>query len=125
LGHRRRKIIATGFGKLEKCRTHDGADRVAADVFSIGVAATVTKEARLGLRRADVKPVAEDIPRRARATSTVSAVVPQHCRLLDRRHCPVDSDIRHGKDNLRFEGIEPARDMKRPLRQAGSAMIKI
>jgi hypothetical protein len=43
LGHRRRKIIAAGFGELEKRRGHDGADRVAADVFSIGVAATVTK----------------------------------------------------------------------------------
>ncbi len=76
LGHRRRKIIAARFGKLEKLGSHDGADRVAADVFSIGVAATVTKEPRLGLHRADVEPVAEDIPRRARATSTVPAVVP-------------------------------------------------
>src|SRR5580693_9221702 len=49
LGHRRRKIIVAGFGELEKRRGHDGANRVAADVFSIGVAATVTKEARLGL----------------------------------------------------------------------------
>ena len=88
LGHRRRKIIAAGFGKLEKLGSHNGADRVAADVFSIGVAATMTKEPRLGINRADVEPIAEDIPRRARATSTVPTVVPQHCQLLDRRHAP-------------------------------------
>ena len=86
LGHRRRKIVAAGFGKLEKRVGHDHADRVAADVFSTGIAAAVTKEPCLGLHRADVEPVAEDIPGRARATSTVPAVIPQHCRLLDRRH---------------------------------------
>jgi hypothetical protein len=58
LGHRRRKIIAMRFGELEKLRSHDGADRVAADVFFISVAATVTKEPRLGLSRADLEPVA-------------------------------------------------------------------
>ena len=52
--------------------------RVAAGVFATGVAAAVTKEPRLGLHRADVEPIAEDIPGRARATSTVPAVVPQH-----------------------------------------------
>src|ERR1700722_1919084 len=88
LGHRRRKIIAGGFGKLQKRGSHEGADCVAPEVFWIGVAATVTKEARLGHHRADVEPVAEDIPRRARATSTVPAVVPQHCRLLGLRHAP-------------------------------------
>jgi hypothetical protein len=86
LGHRHREIIAAGFGKLEKRGGHDDADRVAADVFSTGVAAAVTKEPCLGLHRADVEPVAEDIPGRARATSTVPAVIPQHCRPLDRRH---------------------------------------
>ena len=34
LRHRCRKIIAPGLGKLEKLGSHDGADRVAADVFS-------------------------------------------------------------------------------------------
>ncbi len=76
LGHRCRKIIAAGFGKLEKRVSHDGADRVAADIFSAGVAAAVTKEARLGAHRTDVKPFAEDIPGRVRATSTVPTVVP-------------------------------------------------
>ena len=64
-GHRRRKIIAARFGKLEKRGGHDGADRVVAGVFATGVAAAVTKEPRLGLHRADVEPLAEDIPGRA------------------------------------------------------------
>jgi hypothetical protein len=59
IGHRRREIIAAGLGKLEKFGSHDGADCVAADVLSIGVAATVTKEPRPGLHRTDVKPVAK------------------------------------------------------------------
>jgi hypothetical protein len=84
LGHRRRKIITARFGELEKLLGHDDADRVAADVLSTGVAATVTKEPRLGVHRAIIEPAAENIPRRTRATSTVPAVVPQHCRLLDR-----------------------------------------
>ena len=85
LGQGRRKIIAARIGKLEKLGRNDDTHRVASDVFSIGVTATVTKEPRLGLHRADAEPVAQDIPRRARATSTVPAVVPQHRRLLDRR----------------------------------------
>ena len=32
--HRCRKIVAAGFGKLEKRGSHDGADRVATDVLS-------------------------------------------------------------------------------------------
>ena len=34
LWHRRRKIIAAGFGKLEELSGHDGADGMTADVFS-------------------------------------------------------------------------------------------
>ena len=37
LGHRRRKIIAGGFGKLQKPGSHDVADRVAPEIFWIGV----------------------------------------------------------------------------------------
>jgi hypothetical protein len=88
LGQGRRKIIAARIGKLEKLGCNDDTHRVASDIFSIGVTATVTKEPRLGLHRADVEPVAQDIPRRARAISTVPAFVPQHCRLLDRRYAP-------------------------------------
>ena len=47
--HRRRKIVATGFGKREKLGGHDGADGVAADILSRSVAAAVPKEARHGV----------------------------------------------------------------------------
>jgi hypothetical protein len=77
-----------------------------AGVFATGVAAAVTKEPRLGLHRADVEPLAEDIPGRARATSTVPAVVPQHCRLLGRRHA---REYRTGNLPL-FPGIFLRRD---------------
>jgi hypothetical protein len=40
------KIVAAGFGKLEKREGHDGADRVATDVLSPSVAAAVSKEPR-------------------------------------------------------------------------------
>src|SRR5258708_1776678 len=40
--HRCRKIVAAGFGKLEKRGGHDGADRVATDVLSPSVAAAVS-----------------------------------------------------------------------------------
>ncbi len=99
---------------------HDDADRVAADVFSIGVAATVTKEPRLGLHRADVKPVAEDIPRRARATSTVPAVVPQHRRLLDRRY-PREYPHPPWGVGLRFRSYRISEGYEKPLRAAASA----
>ena len=49
LRHRRRKIVATGFGKREKLGGHDGADGVAADILSRSVAAAVPKEARHGV----------------------------------------------------------------------------
>src|SRR5580700_5961239 len=39
-----RKIVAPGLGEPEKRRGHDGADSVAADVLSAGVAAAVSKE---------------------------------------------------------------------------------
>jgi hypothetical protein len=41
-------------GKPEKRVSHDGADRVAADVFSIGVAATVTKESTQRVSRCGI-----------------------------------------------------------------------
>ena len=52
LWHRRRKIIAVGFGKLEELSSHDGADGVATGVFSTRIAAAVSKEPRNGLHRA-------------------------------------------------------------------------
>jgi hypothetical protein len=44
LRHRRRKIIAAEFGKLKELSGHDGADGVAANVFSTRIAAAVSKE---------------------------------------------------------------------------------
>ena len=47
--HRGLKIVAARLGKLEKRRGHDGADRVAADVLSPGIAAAVAKETGHGI----------------------------------------------------------------------------
>ena len=78
LRHRRRKIVASGFGKREKLGGHDGADRVAADVLSPSVAAAVSKEARHGVYRAEFKPVTEHVTGCVPPTGAVTAVVPQH-----------------------------------------------
>jgi hypothetical protein len=75
--HRCRKIVATGFGKLEKRGGHDGANRVATDVLSPSVAAAVSKEARHGVYRAEFKPVTEHVTGCVRPTGSITAVVPQ------------------------------------------------
>jgi hypothetical protein len=46
--HTPRKIVAARFGKLKKGGGRDGADRVAINVFSPGVAAAVSKKPRHG-----------------------------------------------------------------------------
>src|SRR6516164_6592119 len=61
LWHRRRKIIAAGFGKLEELRSHDGADGMTPDVFSTRIAASVSEEPRHGLHRTVFESVAQDI----------------------------------------------------------------
>ena len=81
LRHRGRKIVAAGFGKREKRGGHDGADRVATDVLSPGVAAAVSKEAGHGVYRAEFKPVTEHVTGRVPPTGAITAVVPQHCCL--------------------------------------------
>jgi len=58
LWHRRRKIIAAGFGKLEELSSHDGADGMTTDVFSTRIAASVSEEPRQGLHRAVFESVA-------------------------------------------------------------------
>ena len=78
LWHRRRKIVATGFGKREKRGGHDDADRVATDILSPSVAAAVSKEARHGVYRAEFKPVTEHVTGCVPSTGAVTAVVPQH-----------------------------------------------
>src|SRR5258706_11676578 len=79
--HRCRKIVAAGFGKLEKRGGHDGADRVATDVISPSVAAAVSKEPRHWAYRADFEPLTEHVTGCARPTASITVVVPQHCRL--------------------------------------------
>src|SRR3954453_780951 len=83
--YRRRKIVAAGFGKREKLGGHDGADRVAADILSRSVAAAVPKEARHGVYRAKLKPVAEHVTGCVPPTGAITAIVPQHCCLRGRR----------------------------------------
>src|SRR2546430_13936055 len=58
--HRCRKIVAAGFGKLEKRGGHDGADRVATDGLSPSVAAAVSKERLHWAYRTDLEPLTED-----------------------------------------------------------------
>src|SRR6476659_9662416 len=79
--HRCRKIVAAGFGKLEKRGGHDGADRVATDVLSPSIAAAVSKEPRHWAYRADFEPLTEHVTGCARPTASITVVVPQHCRL--------------------------------------------
>ena len=73
-----RKIVAAGFGKFQKRIGHDGADRVAADVLSPGVAAAVAKEARHRVDRADFKLATEHVAGCARPAASIAAVVSQH-----------------------------------------------
>ncbi len=84
--HRRRKIIAAGFGKFEKCGGHDGTDGVTTDVLSAGVAAAVSKKSRHRFQRADFQPVTEDIAGCVRPAAALPAIIPQHRSLPCR--CP-------------------------------------
>ncbi len=59
--HRSRKIIAAGFGELEKRDGHDDACSVATDVLGSSVAAAVSKEPRHWVHRTDFQAVAEHI----------------------------------------------------------------
>ena len=78
LGLRRRQIIAARFGKLEKCGSHHGADRMTAHVLSPGVAATVPVKPCHWLERADFKRLAEYIARGLPSTFSTSSVILQH-----------------------------------------------
>src|SRR6476661_3089353 len=72
--HRCRKIVAAGFGKLEKRGGHDGADRVATDILSPSVAAAVSKEPRHWAYRADFEPLTEHVTGCARPTASITVV---------------------------------------------------
>ena len=71
-----RKIVATGFGELEKRRSHHDADRVTSDVLSARVAATIPKEPRHRVYRADLKALTEDVAGDARPPASLSSVLP-------------------------------------------------
>src|SRR5438477_10628236 len=90
--HRCRKIVAAGFGKLEKRGGHDGADRVATDVLSPSVAAAVSKEPRHCAYRTVFEPLTEHVTGCARPIPSITVVVPQHCRLRVRR-CRPTTDL--------------------------------
>src|ERR1700758_3941817 len=90
--YRCRKIVAAGFGKLEKRGGHDGADRVATDVLPPSVAAAVSKEPRHWAYRADFEPLTEHVPGCARPPASITVVVPQHCRLRV-RYCRPTADL--------------------------------
>ena len=76
-----RKIIAARFGKFEKRRSHNGTDRVTANVLSPGVAAAIPIKSCHGFDRADIKRLAEHVSGAAPPTASVTPIVPQHCRL--------------------------------------------
>ena len=80
LRHRRRKIVATGFGKREKRGGHDGEQTVWLPTSSRRVSrAAVPKEARHGVYRAELKPVTEHVTGCVTPTGAGHpAVVPQH-----------------------------------------------
>src|SRR5437660_4670673 len=84
LRHRRRKIIAAGFGKGEEIGGHDDTNRVAADVLARRVAAAVAKEARHWFYRADFEPLAEHVAGGVAPTFAMRPVIPQHLRLRAR-----------------------------------------
>ena len=76
-----RKIVAARFGEFEKRRSHNGTDRVTANVLSPGVAAAIPIKSRHGFDRTDIKRLAEHISWATPPTASVTPIVPQHCRL--------------------------------------------
>jgi hypothetical protein len=88
LGLRRRKIIAARSGKLEKCGSHHGADRMTAQALSTGVAATVPVKTRHRLDRADFKRLAEYIAGGLPSTFSTSSVISQHLLALSKTRLP-------------------------------------
>jgi hypothetical protein len=80
-GNWSRKIVAARFGKFEKRCSHNGANRVTANVLSPGVAAAIPIKSRHGFDRAEIKRLAEHVSGAAPPTASVTPIVPQHCRL--------------------------------------------
>ena len=76
-----RKIVAARFGEFEKRRSHNGTDRVTANILSPGVAAAIPIKSRHGFDRTDIKRLAEHISWTTPPTASVTPIAPQHCRL--------------------------------------------
>ena len=87
--HRRRKIIAPGFGKLEELSSHDGADGMTTDVFSTRMAASVSEEPRQRLHRAVFELVAKNISGRFWPAPSVPAIILQHRQPLTSATFPI------------------------------------
>jgi hypothetical protein len=111
--HRRRKIVAAGFRKLEELSSHDGADGVATDVFSTRIAAPVSEEPRQRLHRAIFESVAKNIPGRFWPAPAVPAVFPQHRQPLDSRHV---SNTRNRRPPTVGAGARPRPGGRAPVR---------
>ena len=103
--HRCRKIVAAGFGKLEKRGDH-GADRVATDVLSPTVAAAVSKEPRDWAYRADFEPLTEHVTGCVRPTASIPlsslSIAVSACGVVDRllifgeSHLPLPTRAKSG-----------------------------
>src|SRR5262249_46539008 len=76
LRHRCRKIVAVGFGKLEKSSGHDSANGVATHVLSPSIAAAVSKDPRHWFHRAEFEPLTDHVAGYALPTAATTAVVP-------------------------------------------------
>jgi hypothetical protein len=80
-GNRCRKIVAMRFGELEKRRSHNGANRVTANVLSTGITTSISVKPCHRFVRTEIKRLTEDVSRAAPPTSFIAGIVPQHCCL--------------------------------------------
>jgi hypothetical protein len=69
------------FGELEKRRSHNGANRVTANVLSTGIATSISVKTCHRFVRTEIKRLTEDVSRAAPPTSFIAGIVPQHCTL--------------------------------------------
>ena len=70
-----RKIVAPRFGKFKKRRSHHDADRVTANILLPSVAAAAPIESGHRFERADIKRLAEHVPRGAPSASIRTIVL--------------------------------------------------
>ena len=92
-----RKIVAARFGEFEKRRSHNGTDRVTANVLSPGVAAAIPIKSRHGFDRTDIKRLAEHIswttpPTPPSLPSSLNIAVSRHCQTRSKPPISPQSD---------------------------------